>query len=158
MGFFYLICLLLAIAFAIVVIYAAVLLKRVSDTLETLGKSLGEVETKLKHITPEIRQTIQETDKLVDDVSEKLKATDSLVDTMENMGTSVNSINYVYGEHSKHFSEQDFDRKMKPFVEGLKWSEAAFLLYSKWKKNKKKEKNEVMVQDENTNIVPFKQS
>lgn len=158
MGIIYLFTLLLAIAFVIVVIYAAVLLKRVSDTLRTLGKTLGEVETQLKHITPQIRQNIQETGKLVDDVNEKLKETDSVFDTVGNLGNSMNSINHVYREHSKHVTDQDFERKMRPVVEGLKWGEAAFLLYSKWKKKKPAAENEIGLQDKKTNIVPFKQS
>ncbi|PAV27860.1 general stress protein [Virgibacillus profundi] len=158
MGIIYLTCLLLAIAFVIIVIYAALVLKRISDTMRTLGKTLGEVETELQHITPELRKTVQETENIVDDMSDKLKATDSLFDTMENVGVSVNAVNQVYDRNSKKLSDEEFDSKMKPVIEGIKWSEAAFLLYSKWKKQKPTEKNEVMLQDENTNIVPFKQS
>ncbi|GAB3069776.1 DUF948 domain-containing protein [Virgibacillus ainsalahensis] len=154
MGVVYLGILLCAIAFAGVTIYISLVLKRVADTLHSLGNTLGEVEKELQHITPQLRETVYETDKIVDDMEEKLKATDSLFDTLENVGTSVNSVNQLYKNNSDQLTGEQLQKKLKPFIKGIKWSEGAFQVYSKWKDKRQSDKNELMVQDENAQIVP----
>lgn len=154
MDIIYLGILLCSIAFAIVVIYISLVLKRLSNTMRSLGVSLGELEKELGYITPQLTQTIRESDKLVDDIREKIRATDDLFESVEDVGVTVNSLNEVYTEKSKALSDVELERKMKPFVEGITWSEAAVQLYAKWKTAKRKGKNELMVQQ--TEIVPVK--
>ncbi|UJL46591.1 DUF948 domain-containing protein [Virgibacillus sp. NKC19-16] len=158
MGVIYLGILFCSIAFAVVVVYICLVLKRVSTTMEALGTTLGEVEKKFESITPEIKSTVQATEEMVDDMEVKLKATDSLFDTMENVGSSVNSMNHVYKQNREKLTNKEFRRKLTPFIEGIKWSEAAFLLYSKWKKKQQTDKNELMIQDENTEMIPYNQT
>ncbi|MFC4025598.1 DUF948 domain-containing protein [Oceanobacillus longus] len=144
--------LLCSIAFAIVVIYISLVLKRLADTMKSLGTSVGELEKELNYITPQLTQTVRETDKLVDDIGEKIRATDSLFDSVEEIGVTVNSLNEVYSQKSKGLSDVELEKKMKPFVGGITWSEAAVQIYSKWKATKRTSKNELMVQQ--TNVVP----
>lgn len=136
MGIIYVGILFCAIAFAMVVIYICFVLKRVSNTMGTLGETLDEVDKKMQHVTPQLLKTIRETDKLIDDVDDKLKATDSVFDSIENAGVSLQSFNQVYAHSAKQLSDEQFQKKTKPFVESMKWSEAALYLYSKWKKDK----------------------
>ncbi|WP_067730360.1 DUF948 domain-containing protein [Oceanobacillus damuensis] len=138
--------LLCSIAFAIVVIYLSLVLNRVTKTVKSLGTSMGELEKELEYITPQLTQTVRESDKLVDDISEKIRATDSLFDSVEEMGTAVNSLNEVYSKKTKALTNVELEQKMKPFVGGITWSEAAVQLYTKWKTTKRAGKNEVMVQ------------
>src|SRR5699024_11221274 len=70
-GIIYLTLLFIAVAFAIVVVYIAVVLKRVSDMMESIGATFVEVEKTAHVITPEIKQSRQETGKLIDDVEHK---------------------------------------------------------------------------------------
>jgi uncharacterized protein YoxC len=124
-----------AIAFAMVVIYICFVLKRVSNTIGTMGTTLDDVDEKMQDITPRLLQTIRETDHLIDDVDDKLKATDSVFDSIENTGASLQSLNQAYAHSAKQLSDVQFQEITKPFVEGMKWSEAALYLYAKWKKD-----------------------
>ncbi|WP_373894717.1 DUF948 domain-containing protein [Virgibacillus natechei] len=157
MGVIYLGILFCSIAFAVVVVYICLVLKRVSTTMDALGTTLGEVEEKFESITPEIQSTVQETEKMLDDMEVKLQATDSLFDTLENVGSSVNSMNHVYKQNREGLTDAQFRHKLAPFIEGIKWSEGAFLLYSKWKHEQPTDKNELMTQDENTEVIPYNQ-
>lgn len=139
MGVIYLGILLCSIAFAGIVAYICLVLKRISTTMQTLGTTLGEVEKELESITPEIKETVQHTGNLVDDVSDKVNATDSVFDTLENIGNSANAVNDVYHHNREKLSDEQFQRKVTPFIEGIRWTEAAFLLYSKWKKQQSSE-------------------
>ncbi|MEC5425982.1 DUF948 domain-containing protein [Virgibacillus sp. C22-A2] len=148
--------LLIAIAFTIVVIYIALLLHRISGVINTLGSTLGEVEKELDNITPQLRQAVKETEIMVDDMEDKLKSTDSFFDTAENVGTSINTLNSTYS--NQKLSTEQFEKKIQPFVEGITWSEAAFQLYSKWKQKTPDKKNELMIRNKETNIVPLNQT
>lgn len=149
---------LLAIGFAIIVFYICYLLIRVSTSVRVLGETANKMEEKLKFITPELKNTIRETDRLVDDMDEKLKATDSVVDTIENVGTSVQTINQVYAAKKKRTSDEEIFKQAKPFIEGIKWSEVAIRLYSKWKTDKPPKETQLVVKNKETNVIPLKQT
>lgn len=132
-GIFYLTILFIAIAFAIVVIYIAVVLHRISKTVKSVGATLEKTEKEVEAMLPEIRETIHHTDTALDDVGEKLKATDDIFETIDNVGISVNTINQWVETNHKNMTDDEMAENTKPFMEGLKWSEAAVQLYSKWK-------------------------
>jgi uncharacterized protein YoxC len=132
-GIFYLSILLIAIAFAVVVVYIAVVLHRISKTMKTVGFTLDKTEKEVEAMLPHIRETIHQTDAMLDDVTEKLETTDDIFETIDNVGTSVNTINQWVETNHKEMTDDEMNEKTKPFMEGLKWSEAAVLLYSKWK-------------------------
>ena len=144
----YLSLLFIAIGFAFVVIYICFVLKRVSNTMKSLGSTLGEVEKQVNYITPQLTETIRETDKMVDDVEEKVKATDSLFDSAGEFGTSIQTANEVFHNRFGKLTDEEMDQKVKPFIEGIKWSEVGVKLYSSWQKQKPREKNEVVIRDQ----------
>ncbi|MFC3040885.1 DUF948 domain-containing protein [Virgibacillus xinjiangensis] len=146
MGVVYLGILLCAIAFAIAVVYICLVLKRTSDVLNSLGKTFGKVEKELTHITPQVKETIRGTDKIVDDLGTKLKSTDSLFDSLEELGLSAQSFNLAYQQKRATMSDPELQEEIRPFVEGIKWAEAGSQLYSKWTKTKPV-KNELMPQN-----------
>jgi len=122
--------LLIAIAFAIAVVYLSLVLYRLSRTMRTLSKNMGEAERQMQYITPELTQTMKETEDLVDDLQEKITASESIVDSAEDMGKSLNAFNEIYQEYSKAMTDEAMMKKIKPFVSGMQWSEAAFQLFS----------------------------
>jgi len=132
-GIFYLSLLLIALAFAVVVVYIAVVLHRISKTMKAVGFTLDKTEKEVEAMLPHIKETIHQTDAMLDDVSEKLEATDGVFETIDNVGTSVNTINQWVETNHKEMTDDEMNEKTKPFMESLKWSEAAVLLYSKWK-------------------------
>ncbi|WP_164670712.1 DUF948 domain-containing protein [Virgibacillus doumboii] len=136
-----------ALAFALVIIYISLVLKRVSKTMETLGETLGEVEEKMQRITPQLRTTVNETGKIVDDLNEKVAVADNLFDTLENIGTSLNACNQLLNRETKKLPEYTSSKDLDKVTEGIKWGDIALRLYKKW--NNKDGKNELVVQDEN---------
>lgn len=149
MELIYISILFVAIAFALVVAYLCFVLKRVSNTMSSLGSTMSDVEKQLTYITPQLTETIQGTDKLIEDVEEKVKATESIFDTVEEFGTSLNSANKAFQNRFGKLTDEEMDRQVKPFIEGIKWSEVAVRLYSSWKENKNNEKHEVIIRDKN---------
>lgn len=133
MEFVYVGVFLCALGFAIIAIFLAKVLKRTTNTLNTLGNTLGEVETKLQYITSEMQFTIKETDKLIDDVEDKLKATDSLFDTFESAGNAVNKWNRALQKQTKKLSSNRSSRVIAPAAQSIQWGGAAKHLYKKWK-------------------------
>src|SRR5690625_2358821 len=121
MGIIYIGILFCSIAFAMVVVYICFVLKRISNTLGTLGRTMGELEKEVQYITPKLIQTMRETNELIDDVDVKLKATDSAFDSIENAGVSLQTLNQAYANNAQQLTDEQFQRKTKPFVEGIKW-------------------------------------
>jgi len=148
MGIIYLAILLCSIGFAIATIYLAFILKRITAITKSLGKTLKEVEQQLHYITPQLNVSLKETAKLVDDTGEKLKATDSIFDSIDNVGTSVNTVSALFRKNADKLDEEQFQR----IAEGIKWSEVVFQVLSKWKKQPTRN-NELMIRP-NTEIVP----
>src|SRR5699024_3733997 len=156
-GIIYFAILLCSIAFAIIAIYISLLLKRVSDSMKTVGNTFEKVEKQLRHITPQLKESLSETGKLIYDANEKLEATDTLFDTVENLGTSVHSINKVYTTKRSRTSDEEIFKRAQPFIEGIKWSEAAVQLYSKWKRKKSSQETQLAKKEE-TNVIPLNQT
>jgi uncharacterized protein YoxC len=135
-GIFYLFALLIAIAFAIVVIYIAVVLFRISKILKAVETTLAKTEKEVETMIPHIKETMYQADAAIEDVSDKLKSTDVVFEAIGEVGTSVNNVNQWLETNQKHMTDEEMYEKTQPFMEGLKWSEAAFLLYSRWKEPK----------------------
>jgi uncharacterized protein YoxC len=130
----YLTLLIVAIAFAITVIYIAVVLFRVAKLLKTMGGTLGRVDAEMKQVLPDLKNTLHEAHVAVSDVEEKLKSTDPLFATVENFGNSVNNINQALQKADSTLTSSEFEKQTKPYIEGIRWTETAFYLYNKWKK------------------------
>ncbi|WP_052360758.1 DUF948 domain-containing protein [Oceanobacillus manasiensis] len=157
-GIFYLAILLLALAFALVSIYIAIVLKRLADNIKTMGNTLGEFEKELQYITPPLKETIRETGNTIDDIQEKLDATNSVFDTVDHVGTSVNTTNEFIQSNYSELSDEEMQEKTKPFQEAIRWSEAALKVFNMFKQTKKSnEKNELMLQNEKQ-LVPVNPS
>ncbi|MCM3741789.1 DUF948 domain-containing protein [Oceanobacillus luteolus] len=149
MGLIYLSVLLVAIAFLIVVIYLCFVLKRVTNTMKSLSVTLGEVEKQVQKITPELSATLKETDSLMDDVTEKVQATDSVFDSVQLLGESIQSANTAFQNSFGNLTDEEMDKKVKPFIEGIKWSEVGLTLFNQWKSKKPNDRNELMIRDDN---------
>ena len=149
MDLIYLSILLLAIAFAIVVGYLCFILKRVSNNMKTLSSTMRYAEEQFKYITPELTKTIRETDKLVDDAADKVGATEGVFDSLEEFGTSIISANEAFHNRFGKMTDEEMDKEVKPFIEGILWSEAGVRLYSSWQENKKAEKKEIINRNKN---------
>ncbi len=134
-GIIYIAILMISIAFALTVGYIALVLHRVSKTLRTMGNTLGEVGQEMQQVTPQLTHMLQETNGMMDDIEEKMKATDSVFATVENMGNSINTINHVLMKNNSKLTDAEMEQKTKPYIEGIRWAETAFYLFDKWKRH-----------------------
>lgn len=148
MGLIYLSILLIAIAFLIAVVYICFVLKRVTNTMKTLRGTLGSAEKQVEKMTLVLSETIKETDELMADVTEKVQATDSVFDSVQLFGESIQSANTALQNGLGNLTEEEMDRKVKPFIEGIRWSEVAVQLYGVWKGKQPKQLNELKLQEE----------
>lgn len=149
MELIYLSLIIIAAAFLIIVIYLCFVLKRISNTMKSLGSALIDVERQFNYVTPQIGEIIRETDKTIDDVSEKVKATDNLFDSIEELGTSLQNVNEIYNSRFGKLTDEEMDQKLKPFIEGIKWSEVAVKLYTDYQESKPRTRNELILRDRN---------
>ncbi|MFD1850663.1 DUF948 domain-containing protein [Oceanobacillus bengalensis] len=126
--------LLCSIAFFVAVIYISLVLKRVATVTRSLGTTLKEVERQFGYVTPELINTLKETNKILDEMGENIKATDSVFDSVHNVGKSINTLNSTYKNYQEKVSGDQFKKQIKQVVEGVKWGEAVTQVFSKWKK------------------------
>ncbi|WP_010529088.1 DUF948 domain-containing protein [Lentibacillus jeotgali] len=125
--------LIIALAFALVVTYASLALKRAADTMESLSETLNEVEQKLHDITPELRKTVEETGKTVDDLRGKINAVDDLFAGLENMGISINEGSRFVNKQAKNASSYTTSKNRNRVTESIKWADVVYKLYKKVK-------------------------
>lgn len=133
MDFVYIGVFMCALAFVLVVIYASLVLKRTASTMESLSETLGDVEQKMHHIIPELRQSVNETGKTVDDLQDKMAAADSLVMTLENLGVSLNAGSEYLNRQSDYTSAFTSPKNRNRLTETIKWLNVAYKLYKKAK-------------------------
>lgn len=148
MELIYLSILLIAIAFLIAVVYICFVLKRLTNTMKTLRGTLGSAEKQVEKMTLVLSETIKETDELMADVTEKAQATDSIFDSVQLFGESIQSANTALQNGLGNLTEEEMDRKVKPFIEGIRWSEVAVQLYGMWKGKQPKQLNELTLQED----------
>ncbi|SFE40144.1 Uncharacterized protein YoxC, contains an MCP-like domain [Lentibacillus persicus] len=133
MDFVYIGIFMCALAFALVAVYASLVLKRTATMVETLGKTLSEVEQRLHYITPELRKTINETGKTLDELQDKMDAVDSMVMTLENVGVSVKEGGRFMDEQTAKASAYETPKNRRTLIDSFKWADVAYKLYKKMK-------------------------
>ncbi|WP_068677052.1 DUF948 domain-containing protein [Oceanobacillus sp. Castelsardo] len=126
--------LLCSIAFFIAAIYISITLKRLANVTSSLGETLRDVEKQFEYITPQLTKTIQEVHTTIDEISEDMKVTDSVFETVENVGNSINSINDTYKVYKDKITDEKIKKQLRPTVEAIKWGEAAMQVIKKWKR------------------------
>ncbi|WP_163971978.1 DUF948 domain-containing protein [Oceanobacillus halotolerans] len=133
----YLASLLIAIAFAIITGYIIVTLRRVTSMMTTVSKSLSKTERQLQYITPELKQSVRETSSIIDEMEDNLQHTDDVFNTLENTGEALHHINQLSQDKMNELAQELKTNRADSLLKSVVWSEAAYLLYSKWKKNEK---------------------
>ncbi|MDM8102173.1 MULTISPECIES: DUF948 domain-containing protein [Oceanobacillus] len=134
--------LLVAIAFAVVCCYIAFMLNRLTYNIRSLGKSVVKMEEEMNHITPEISTSLQEVNHLIDDTHEKLQATDSVFGSLEDVGTSVQSLNEAYKVKRQALDDAKLEEKLNLAMKGITWSEAAMQIYKSYQAGKTNKVNQ----------------
>lgn len=141
MGLIYLSILLIAIAFLIVVVYVSIVMNRLTKTMKSLSTTLSGVEKQVQEMTPQLATTLKEADRLLDDATDKSGATESLFDSVQLLGESLQSANSAIQNSLSSLTEEEMDEKVKPYIKGMKWSEVAVTLYERWRQHKPNQNN-----------------
>ncbi|WP_186578348.1 DUF948 domain-containing protein [Aquibacillus kalidii] len=128
----YIAALIVAIAFAVLVIYIAKVLKETRRTMANVADTLEGLERQMEGITIETTALLNKTNKLAEDVSEKSQRMNTLVDGIKGIGETVQEFNQSLRGITNNITsvtEQNKDTT----AQAVKWGT---ILLEFWKKRK----------------------
>jgi|GEM_PF-767197 len=85
----------IAVAFAVLVVYLIKTLKAATQSLEKVTQTLQEVRTTIDELSYEVKQTIRNTNDITVDVQHKMKQIDPVMDTVRNLGEALSEVTYA---------------------------------------------------------------
>lgn len=137
MAFIHISVFIVAIAFALVSVYFAKLLLRVSGIIGTVGKTISEFETKLDKTVIELERTIAETNAMATDIEEKSLALNSVFYTVKHVGDSASLLSEELALRTECYAQNSTLPGTKPFVRVIQFSEFASSLLTSWQRGKR---------------------
>ena len=126
-----------ALAFALVSIYIAKILLRVSKLLKTLGQAADNVEHQLDKTVQEVGRLVVGAETTATDVENKLIATEGLFSSLSNVGNATSIISIELHNQAKSYGRDLTIPGTKKFVRAIQWSEYANVLLESWQRGKK---------------------
>jgi uncharacterized protein YoxC len=126
----------MAVAFAIVAVFIAKLLLRVSGVIGTVGQTVSNMESKLDKTVIEFEQTITETNATAMDIEEKSLALNSVFYTIKHVGDSTSLLSEELSTRTGRYTQDTSLPGTKPFVRIIQFSEFASNLFNSWKRGK----------------------
>lgn len=90
----------IAVAFAILVVFLIKTLKAATNSLDKVTQTLQEVQTTMDELSYEVKQTIRNTNDITVDVQHKMKQIDPVMDTVKNLGEALSEVTYALKEVS----------------------------------------------------------
>lgn len=126
-----------ALAFALVSIYIAKILLRVSKLLKTLGQAADDVEHQLDKTVHEVGGLIVMAEATASDVEKKLVATEGLFSSLTNIGDATSIVSNELHNQTKIYGRDPSLPGTKNFVRAIQWSEYADVLLKSWQRGKK---------------------
>lgn len=127
----------MAIAFALISIFIAKILLRISGVIGTIGQSVSLVESKLDRTIHELEQTIVDTTVTASDIEEKSLALNSVFQTVKNIGDTSSLVSESVVKRTTRYKADQSMPGTKPFVRIIQVSEFAFGLLNSWGEGKK---------------------
>ena len=112
-----------AVAFAVLVLYLAQTLKSTQRTLNNVADTLEGVERQVEGITTETTLLLQKTNDLAEDVNHKVARLNSVFEGVEEVGDTFNNLTRSMKKLSNSISvssEEDVEKA----TEAVKWSTA----------------------------------
>lgn len=126
-----------ALAFALVSIYIAKILLRVSTLLITLWRTVDDVERRLDKTVHEVGRLVVEAETTATDVENKLIATEGLFLSLTNVGDATSIISSDLHDKTKRYGNDSTQPGTKKFVRAIQWSEYASVLLKSWQRGKR---------------------
>lgn len=137
MAFIHISVFIVAIAFALVSVYFAKLLFRVSGIIGTVGKTVSTFETKLDKSVIELERTIAEANTTATDIEEKSLALNSVFYTVKHVGDSTSLLSEELEVRTERYAQNSSLPGIKPFVRVIQFSEFASSLLTSWQRGKR---------------------
>lgn len=137
----YISALIVAVAFAVLVIYLVKTLKSANRTLDHLAETTAGIKSQINGITKETETLLQRTNELADDIQEKSQSLNSIFASAKELGDSVNQITHSIRHMSTTISNQA-NRQSDQVAQVIQWGNAALDLYTKYKEKKNATKTE----------------
>lgn len=131
----YIAALIAAIAFAVLVVFLAMVLNQAKRTLSNVADTLEGLEEQMKGITSESAELLHKTNKLAEDVSDKSSRLNTLVDGFKGIGESLVDFNNSIKTASHRLSvvaEQNKDQA----AQAMNWGTVGLELFKKYKRDK----------------------
>ncbi|WP_100399906.1 DUF948 domain-containing protein [Bacillus sp. FJAT-44742] len=135
----YISALIVALAFAALVVYVIKTLKAANSTIDRVANTLDNFEKQIKGITTETEHLMEKTNKIADDVQYKSDSLNSLFVSLKDVGDSLQTMNRSFKDVSTTVSQQSQQRS-EEVAKVVQWGNAAIDLYAKWK-DKKRQKD-----------------
>ncbi len=136
---------LIAIAFLILVIFLSRTLRSLQITLDNVAKTLSGLEKQMEGITVETTELLHKTNALATDIQEKTKKLNTVVDAVQDVGTSIQRFNGSIQKVSDNVSVQ-VERNQEKVTQVIQWGNVLIDLWDKWKDKKEVKREEQTIQ------------
>ncbi|MFZ3580097.1 DUF948 domain-containing protein [Virgibacillus sp. DJP39] len=130
----YIAAIIVAIAFAVLVIYLAMTLKATQRTLNNVADTVEDLEKQLQGITTETTALLNKTNRLAEDVEQKSSKLNGLFDGVRGIGETVKDFNQSLRKITTKVSVSA-EQNQEKASQAVKWGTAMFDLWKKKKNN-----------------------
>jgi uncharacterized protein YoxC len=131
----YISALIVALAFAILVIYLIKTLKSATKTLENTSATVEALEKQLRGITTESELLLKKTNVLADDLQQKSESLNTVFGAAKELGESMKTLNQSVHQVSTKISDQT-SRNAETVSQAVQWGQAVLDFYTKFKQRK----------------------
>ncbi|GIN11754.1 DUF948 domain-containing protein [Shouchella clausii] len=131
----YISALIVALAFAILVIYLIKTLKSATKTLENTSATVEALEKQLRGITTESELLLKKTNALADDLQQKSESLNTVFGAAKELGESMKTLNQSVHQVSVKISDQT-SRNAETVSQAVQWGQAVLDFYTKFKQRK----------------------
>lgn len=98
--------LIVAVAFAVLVVFLIKMLQAGTKTLENTAETLKEVQKTMDELTYEVKQIVRHTNDITLDANHKLKQLDPVMESVKNLGQLLNEVTLVSQQYSHRMIEK----------------------------------------------------
>ncbi len=137
MTFVYVGVFIVSVAFALVAIYIAKILSRISTMMGTLRETMQEVVTSVDHTIVELENTMKAADVTATDVETKLAAVNGLFLTVRDLGETTALVGETVHSRTKQFADEKSMAGTMPFIRVIQLSEFGHGLFHSWKRGQR---------------------
>lgn len=131
----YIAALIAAVAFAVLVVFLAMVLNQAKRTLSNVADTLDGFEEQMRGITSESAELLHKTNKLAEDVSDKTSRINPLVDGFKGIGESLIDFSDTLKSIS-HRLTTVAEQNKEQTAQAMNWGSVGLELYKKFKREK----------------------